>query len=118
MKNIEEIAKFMQSLNWDEIDITSEWNVVDYHTNINLGLDMSEEEYIAREKELDEIEIVWEGYRIYAWYDVSGYDYWVKQQEEDNYVVVTLEILDNTKDWIKEELIEIDQKIYNIYDRF
>lgn len=47
-------------------------------------------EYKKAEKAINNIEYKGNGWLIYAIYDVSGYDYWVKQMEETNYLLLII----------------------------
>jgi hypothetical protein len=62
-------------------------------------LDVEQNDYWTRETEntynkvtakLDKISAKGKGYEIYVWYDVSGFDYWVIKQEEENYAQITI----------------------------
>lgn len=54
---------------------------------------MSKKEYSKMEKELSKIEMKGRGYVVSAWNDVSGYDYWSKEND-GNYIQVTAYIND------------------------
>jgi hypothetical protein len=45
-------------------------------------------------KKIDDAEIKGNGYIVYASYDISGYNYWVKQMEESNYMSISI-LFDN-----------------------
>lgn len=73
-----------------------------------------EEEYNKLEKEIYEFKIVTKEYRIFAWCDISGYDYWIRQQRESNYIQISIEFFheDFNKDYLG--LLEIEiEKAYN-----
>lgn len=116
-----EIKKFLQSQN--DIDILDNWTdiqyhdvnlILDYHTNISWWLWLSKEQYDAHEKKINDVSVTTNDYSIHAWCDVSGYDYWVVKQEENNYIVVTVTIKNKSKDFTKEELIDLDNKVFSI----
>lgn len=46
--------------------------------------------YQKAEKLINKIEFKGEGWQIYAWCDVSGFDYWMKSQQETNYIQITI----------------------------
>lgn len=46
--------------------------------------------YNKAEKEIDAIEFKGPGWQVYAGFDVSGFDYWMKRMEETNYVQITI----------------------------
>lgn len=50
----------------------------------------TKKQYKAVEKEIDNISIKGNGWELYAWHDVSGFNYWMKQQEETNYLQITI----------------------------
>lgn len=50
----------------------------------------NEEEYILTENEIDDFEIERKAYSIYFRYDASGFEYWVEEQEEENYIAITV----------------------------
>lgn len=47
-------------------------------------------EYKRASDLIDAIEYKGKGWEIFAWYDVSGFDYWMKQMEETNYIQITI----------------------------
>lgn len=55
-------------------------------------LHLSKKEYEAMEKKLSKFEIKGKGFCVYAWNDSSGYNYWTKNQKEDNYIQITVAI--------------------------
>lgn len=78
--------------------------------NFNWGAD-NESEYKKAQKEIDAIEYKGKGWTIYAWYDVSSYNYWMKQVQEKNYIQLTVAF---DKDTVDESEIE---KIANALDK-
>jgi len=60
---------------------------------------MSKKEYAEMEKAINSAEAKGEGFEVYAWNDVSGYEYWKSQGESGdfNYIMVTAAILDPKK---------------------
>ncbi len=50
----------------------------------------TKKEYNKAVKEIDSINYEGNGWKIYAWYDISGYDYWMKNMEEPNYIQITI----------------------------
>lgn len=57
----------------------------------------TKKEYTAMEKHIRKFSIKGPGFEVYAWNDISGYDYWTLEQEEDNYIQITALILDLKK---------------------
>lgn len=41
-------------------------------------------------KAIDAIEFKGNGWQVYAWYDVSSFEYWMKQMEETNYIQISI----------------------------
>lgn len=62
-----------------------------------------EEDYQKAEERLEEFEIKRNGYTVYMWCDISGYDYWMKAQQETNYIQISVAF---DKEDFNEELIE------------
>ena len=56
-------------------------------------LKLSKAEYKAMEKRLRK-SYKGKGFEVYAWNDCSGYNYWTKKQQEDNYIMITADITD------------------------
>lgn len=52
----------------------------------------SKKEYRAIEKRIDKIGKKYKAFEVYAWCDISGYDYWVKRQEEPNYIQISVKL--------------------------
>lgn len=53
---------------------------------------MTEDEYDEMEKEIKSFSLKGEGYEIFAWNDVSGYDYWSQPDEETNYIQIEVKV--------------------------
>lgn len=47
-------------------------------------------DYEIAERKIDKIEYKGKGWTIYAGYDVSGFNYWMKKMEETNYMMLTV----------------------------
>lgn len=69
---------------------------------------MGREKYQAMEKDLQRTFFKNDDYEIYAWNDISGFDYWNKD-DEHNYIMITVAI-DNPDE------IDIDE-LYNELDK-
>lgn len=61
-----------------------------HHQDIINWTAPNEEEYILTENEIDDFEIERKAYSIYFRYDASGFEYWVEEQEEENYIAITV----------------------------
>lgn len=72
--------------------------------------------YEKIEKELDDYEIDRQYWTVYVSYDVSGFDYWIKNMNEENYISIVV--------IFKEDLIPFDElnqladDIRNTYEHF
>lgn len=82
------------------------WELIDKLTHVNLAGDKSdlrldseqsfywgadnEEDYNKALKEIDDIKYKGNGWSIYAWYDASSYEYWMVNQQEQNYIQITI----------------------------
>ena len=58
------------------------------------SLQMSEKEYKAMEKDINSFSIRGQDFACGAWNDSSGFNYWNKQQKENNYIQITVYIKD------------------------
>jgi len=54
--------------------------------------DMTKKEYQEMEKDLDKYILKGNGFKVYAWNDSSGYDYWTKNKHDSNYIQITVSI--------------------------
>jgi len=64
-------------------------NILDVYGIPNWTAD-NEKDYNKLASKFDKLKIKTKHYEIYAWYDISGFDYWVKQMKEENYLQVTV----------------------------
>lgn len=66
------------------------------HVAVNI---MTKRQYNKMEKELEKFSVAGEGYEIYAWNDVSGYEYWKERGglKDWNYIQVTANVTDPSK---------------------
>lgn len=58
---------------------------------------MSQDEYDEMECDIANFKIKGKGFIVYAWNDSSGYEYWCKDQQEHNYIQITVSITDIRK---------------------
>ena len=91
-------------------------------------IDLSFESYFATDKEdYEEIEKAIEEatdetdkFSVYVGTDVSGYDYWIKQQEEPNYIHLTLslkeDIYESDLDDIERAIDTVENQVNEYYD--
>ena len=80
---------------------------------LNWGAE-TEEEYNQVTESIDAISYEGNGWHVYAWYDVSGYDYWMIQQEEPNYINITVSFDSDEVD--RDEIPNIQKAIDSAYE--
>ena len=51
---------------------------------------ITEKQYNKITNQLDKVVAKGKGYKIYVWYDVSGFEYWVNNMQEPNYAQITI----------------------------
>lgn len=69
----------------------------------------SKKAYTKAQKEIDAIDYKGNGWILYAWYDVSSYEYWMKNMKETNYIQITVSFDNETVE--KEEVEKINAAI-------
>jgi len=87
----------------------------DYHTNVNWSAE-NKKEYERIESKINDIDYKTEKLRVYGWFDVSGYDYWVNKQEEPNYLMLTVEFFNTDLSW--EEVEDLHLTLTDIEGKF
>lgn len=75
----------------DQLDLTYDGSDerLFFNENHAYTLHLTKKEYETMEKKLDKFIVKGKGFEVYAWNDISGYEYWTKQQKEDNYIQIT-----------------------------
>lgn len=53
-------------------------------------------EWDKAEKEISAIKYKGKNWRIYGWFDISGFEYWRQQEHEPNYIAITISISKET----------------------
>ena len=76
----------------------------------NWGAD-NEKDYEKAQEEIENIKYKGKGWEVYATYDVSSYDYWMKQQEEQNYITIGVMFDKDTID--KSEVEKLGSALYD-----
>lgn len=105
----ETINRFKELLRIDA-DFEIEDNVIGVYGSAQWGA-TNENDYIRQEKIIDNYERAGNGWKLNAWCDISGFNYWMIQQEESNYVSIDVVL---TKDnYTDEEINEIRDAIIN-----
>jgi GTP-binding protein EngB required for normal cell division len=63
----------------------------DYQNNSHYWMTETEEEYKKVLSKIDKLKMENKTYLIYAWYDISSFDYW-KRERDTNYIQLTVVI--------------------------
>jgi len=82
------------------------WDLADRNTKLNFDGDKADlrlhsdesfnwgartkADYKKACKEIDNVSYKGKGWQLFAWYDVSSYEYWMKQMQEQNYIQITI----------------------------
>jgi len=96
---LEKINKVCSDVSIDETDKCK----LDIYTDINWS-GKNKKEYREKEKHIYNFSIDNDLFLLKSWCDISGYDYWVKQQEEDNYVSIDIHLKKDLIDFTEQEL--------------
>ena len=96
---LEKINKVCSDVSIDETDKRK----LDIYTDINWS-GKNKKEYREKEKHIYNFSIDNDLFLLKSWCDISGYDYWVKQQEEDNYVSIDIHLKKDLIDFTEQEL--------------
>jgi len=89
-----------------------ESNKIDVYSSVYWTAE-NEEEYIEKEDIINNYKIENELFTLFAWCDVSGFDYWVIQQEEENYVSIDVVLKKDVLDYTEKEIETIKTAIWN-----
>tara|TARA_R110002020_G_scaffold399423_2_gene609298 strand:+ start:335 stop:697 length:363 start_codon:yes stop_codon:yes gene_type:complete len=92
-------------------------NKIDVYSSVYWTAD-SNKEYTEKETIIHEYKVENNLCTINAWCDISGYDYWVVRQEEENYVSIDVVLLKPAEDYTKEEMIKLRDLITEADDYF
>jgi hypothetical protein len=71
----------------------------------------TEKEYEAKEKIIRDYLIDTELFKLVSWCDCSGFDYWVIQQQEENYVSIDVRLKKEVVDYTQAEIDTIKEAI-------
>lgn len=75
------------------LDLDSEIHVDEKYLDVSLISNWSadnEDDYKKFESLISDYNVIGEGYKITAWCDISGYNYWVLQENEPNYIQLSI----------------------------
>jgi hypothetical protein len=89
-----------------------ESNKIDVYSSVYWTAE-NEEEYIEKEDIINNYKIENELFTLYSWCDVSGFDYWVIQLEEENYVSIDVVLKKDVLDYTEKEIETIKTAIWN-----
>ena len=97
-------------------------NIIDSLECINWGA-KNKTSYKNATKEIDSISFKGVGWEIYGWYDVSGFEYWMKTMQEKNYIQLTISFESDSVNELEIENIQsaIDGAIdeaYSIQEKY
>lgn len=88
----------------------SEINKIDVYSSVYWTA-RTEKEYAIKEKTINDFSFEDDLVKANAWCDISGYDYWVIQQEEPNYVSIDVYLKKPVDDYTQEEIKHISELI-------
>lgn len=123
-KKEEKINSLIDYLKYDDnyidIEVVEDIEVLDLFTYLNWGLTLTKEGYNKVETLIEEFNEKNTGnklpFEVSACHDVSGYDYWVDNQEEDNYLHICIEIVDPGNFNVDECGPVIDKEVNTLLD--
>ena len=87
-----------------------EGNKIDVYSSVYWSAE-NEEGYDRKENPINNYKFENDSVSISAWCDCSGYDYWVVQQEEENYVSIDVLLKKQPEEYSQEEMEEIRELI-------
>ena len=92
-------------------------NKIDVYSSVYWTAE-TEEEYKAHENLIHEYIKENELFRLNAWCDISGFDYWVVQQQEENYVSIDVVLKRPVETYTVEEIETIKKAIITADEYF
>jgi|GEM_PF-4995182 len=101
-----------QGLLYNDLDCLydSESNKIDVYSSVYWTAE-NEEDYDRKEQLISEWSLENGLVKLNAWCDISGYNYWAIQQEEENYVSIDVVLKKPVKDYTQEEIQQISNLI-------
>ena len=94
-----------------------EINKIDVYSSVSWTGE-NEKDYERKEKIINDYKVENDLVKINAWCDISGYNYWVIQQEEENYVSIDVFLKKQPNEYSQEEIQQIRDMIINADDYF
>jgi len=92
-------------------------NKIDVYSSVYWSAD-SEEDYKNKENIIFDYKIDNDLFNLVAWCDISGYHYWVIEQEESNYVSIDVYLTKQPNEYTQQELNIIKDAIIKADEYF
>lgn len=92
-------------------------NKIDVYSSVYWTAE-NEENYLKKEAIINNYKIDNSLVQISAWCDISGFDYWIIKQEEENYVSIDVCLKKQPNDYTQEEIEQIRNLIIEADDYF
>ena len=92
-------------------------NKIDVYSSVYWTAE-DKEEYQKNEEIINNYKIENELFEIFAWCDISGFDYWVIKQQEENYVSIDVVLKKDALQYTEMEIETIKTAIINADDYF
>jgi hypothetical protein len=114
MKKIKiwEIPNKIDNFGYDKIVHDSDKTDLRLHLDYTFswGFD-KEKDYEEQEKKINSFEIKKPEYTVYMWCDISGFDYWINNMKEPNYIQISISF--NSQNFNENNLNELWEDIDN-----
>ena len=94
-----------------------ESNKIDVYSSVNWTAE-TEEEYAKKEEIINQYKVENDLFTLSAWCDISGFHYWVIQQEETNYVSIDVYLKKQPNEYTQEECQIISKAIIDADNYF
>lgn len=95
----------------------AEMNKIDVYSSVSWTA-KTKEEYQNKENIISQYKIENDLFTLVCWCDISGFDYWVIQQEENNYVSFDVYLKKQPKEYTQEECQIIQKAIIDADNYF
>jgi len=90
-----------------------ESNKIDVYCSVNWSGE-NEQDYEIKEQIINEYSYEDDLIIMSAWCDISGYNYWVIQQEESNYVSIDVMLKKQPQEYTQKEMESISNSIFTV----
>lgn len=93
---------------WNDLDcpFDEEGNKIDVYTSVYWSAD-TEEEYNTKERFIEDFYYEDDLIKAISFCDISGFDYWVKTMEEENYVSINVYLKKEVDQYTQQEAQQI-----------